>query len=443
MKFCIPLFLLSIIGLVDSFQVQRSGVHPSRFQTQVFSTLPIQRTAQREVYQFQDWAAQCGVQTGNGFCLVEDQVDGNEDWYAATSSGAAAGSPVLYVPGEMVLSSARIAEEYDGYVGPSLRVLEKYDMQNLFPQFYLFLRIMVEYEKGTDSPYYPWMAALPRKWNTAASMDDFCLSCLPPFIKGLCKVEQAQLAVFREALLAFEYLNFESKRNEELSEFVYNVVFTRAFPADDGTGDYRIVPMADMLNHGYPGNVALEYDANGGCQVVLTENVGPGSPLYMSYGEETNPSRFLATFGFLNEAPATYCKLLLPNPSQELKEIGYDPTRMLFTTDGAISQEVWDVILYYRLERKPEFDNDRRAFYQAHMSGDVNTKNAIHQKYYGTTSKAMQRHVDGILAEIFDLKVKMNSYDSSKHPRLPLIKKHNDMVASTFQKVRSYLDEIS
>jgi hypothetical protein len=433
------LFSALAVSCADAFQLQNQII---RVPTKVFATVSLERTAQREVGQFQEWAGQCGVQPENGFCLVEDLVEGNEEWYAATATGGAQGSRVLYVPNEMILSSARIAQEYQGYVEPSFQVLESMGVYHLNQQFYLFLKILIEYESGAESPYYPWMAALPRKWDTAASMDDFCLSCLPPFIKSLCQVERNQLAAFREALQAFEYLSPESKADEELAKFAYNVVFTRSWPAGDA--EHQIIPVADMLNHGYPANVALSYDQNGGCEVILTENVAPGEALHLSYGQPTNPSRFLATFGFLNEAPATYCKILVSNPSQELKDVGYDPCRMLFdTSNGAISQEVWDVMLYSRLELRPEMEEYTRAFHQAHMMGDEDTKAAIHGKFFSGTRGALQRHVLNILAEIADLAVKMNSYDSSKHPRLPLLKKHNDMVTSTFMKVSANLDQMA
>ena len=75
----------------------------------------IERTAPREIDYFQGWAGSCGVQAENGFCLQGQMIDGNEDYYAATSSGAASGSRMLYVPGEMILSAYNIAQEYNGY----------------------------------------------------------------------------------------------------------------------------------------------------------------------------------------------------------------------------------------------------------------------------------------------------------------------------------------
>lgn len=441
-------------GLVLAFALSTSEAYhvhrPSNVRTpttKIFAgTLSLERTAQREVTQFQEWAGQCGVQPEYGFALVEEIVEENEDWRAITATGAPQGSRVLFVPGQMILSAGRISQEYGDYVGASFQILErKGGLQQFYPHFFLFLRVLVEYEQGQNSPYYPWIASLPRKWNTAVSMDDFCLSCLPPFIKSLCQKERAQLADFKEALQAFEYVSPESKRNDDLLRFAYNVVFTRAFPVMTDYGeDYQIIPVADMLNHGDPANVALYYDPNSGVQVVTMQDVSPGETLTLSYGQAGNPSRFLATYGFLNEAPATYCKILIPNSSRELVDVGYDTNKLLFNTaTGDVDPAVWDVMLYSRLERKPDLENDRRAFYEAHMTGNEATKAAIQRKYLKETRNALIRHVNNILIEVFELSIKMNAYDSSQHPRLPLIKKHNDMVYTTFQKVRANLEKMA
>lgn len=411
-----------------------------------FETLSLERTAQREVGQFQEWAGQCGVQPENGFALEEIVSGENEDWRAITTTGVSQGSRVLFVPGGMILSAGLVSQEYGDYVGASFEILErKGNLQRVYPQFFLFLRVLVEYEQGMNSPYYPWIASLPRKWDTAVSMDEFCLSCLPPFIKSMCLKEREQLADFKEALQAFEYVSPESKANDELLRFAYNVVFTRAMPVMTDYGeDYQIIPVADMLNHGDPANVALFYDPNAGLEVIAQRDVAPGEALTLAYGQPTNPSRFLAIYGFLNEAPATYCKILITNPSRELIDVGYDTSKMLFdTSTGAIAPAVWDVMLYSRLERKPELQNDRRAFYEAHMSRDEATKAAIQRKYFKETRNALIRHINNILIEVFELSIKMNSFDSSQHPRLPLIKKHNDMVYTTFQKARANLEKIA
>lgn len=238
----------------------------------------------------------------------------------------------------MVLSASRIAQEYAGYVDSCLGILEEKEMLHLAPEFYLFLKILLEYEKGVDSPYYPWLASLPRTWNTAASFDYFCMSTLPPYIKKVCQMERNKLKAFQNALRDFSYLSPEARANDELMKFAYNVVTTRSWPDTSSVGQDCVIALgADFFNHGYPGNVALSYNQQSGeCEVFLTRDVNPGEPLTFCYASPTNPSFLLAKYGFLNEEnPTTYCKILYTNPSQKLIDIGYDPERMvIYTADG-------------------------------------------------------------------------------------------------------------
>lgn len=425
--------------------------------------LSVERSTPRQIPPFQEWAlTTAGVQSYEGFCLYKQEVndeDGGdlEQYYAATSTGGTAGSCVLYVPPQAGLSANRIAQEYTDMgwdLSASWSALESMGMSDLYLQFVLFTKILVEYQQGaSQSPYYPWLDAMPRKWNTAASMDDFCLSCLPPFLKSVCLKDINQLAAFMFALqsLAGNLIQEQTKENNELLKFAYNVVMTRSFP-NTATGDVQLMPMVDMLNHGYPGNAYLAYDEAGGCQVVLLQDVAPGEPLLLTYPADggdslaTNPSQLLATYGFLDETnlPVTYCKLLFHNPSPELLEVGYNnPSQLYFYTEnGAIAPAVWDVLLYSRLERKPALADKARAFYNACLQGDETTKSAIHQEYFRETARALQRHVHHILIEVHELTVNMNAYDASRHPRLPLLRKHHAMVTSTFEKVRANLDQM-
>ena len=98
--------------LFSSSQSQQPGQSSS-------PRLSVDRTIKRQVNEFQNWAAGCGVQGDNGFALIEDRVDGNEDWYAVTTTGAAQSSCVLRVPGQMILSANSIAQEYQPYIPAS------------------------------------------------------------------------------------------------------------------------------------------------------------------------------------------------------------------------------------------------------------------------------------------------------------------------------------
>jgi hypothetical protein len=141
-------------------------------------------------------------------------------------------------------------------------------------------------------------------------------------------------------------------------------------------------------------------------------------------------------YGFLDySSPATFCKIMIPNPTQELVNMGYDHSKMLFYKDtGEVSPEVWDVLLYQILERDP---GQRQTFYDAHMDGDYQTKQAYHDQYYVETSAALINHVDTFLNQLDDLAQQTIGRDLSVHPRLPLIQQHNDFVRETFLKVRA------
>lgn len=125
-------------------------------------------------------------------------------------------------------------------------------------------------------------------------------------------------------------------------------------------------------------------------------------------------------------------------PTEELKTIGLDFSRMLFFKDtGDITAEVWDVLLYSKVLTDLETKN---AFYQAHVNGDEATKAAIHEQYMGETSKALKQHVDTFLEQLDTLSAKSEGKSWDEHPRLPLILRHNEFVRSTFENVKMKLD---
>ena len=43
------------------------------------------------------------------------------------------------------------------------------------------VKILSEYDAGTNSPWYPWLASLPKQFYNGVSMTDACYDCLPPY----------------------------------------------------------------------------------------------------------------------------------------------------------------------------------------------------------------------------------------------------------------------
>lgn len=103
---------------------------------------PIHRT-------YQDWAANCGVQQSEGVQLTS--YDG-VDYFPMTQSDIPAGSPVMFVPSDLIITSTKIAQEF-----PSLQQCENQltsaGLDDKVPLFRIFYKIIAEYEKGDQSQW--------------------------------------------------------------------------------------------------------------------------------------------------------------------------------------------------------------------------------------------------------------------------------------------------
>lgn len=386
----------------------------------------------------EQWAYQCGVQGIDGLQLVSNDGDGIQENHVdvslVTSSDIPAESPVMYVPSEMILSSNKAVEEF-GRLEDAETLLTSLNCESEFRQYYLMLKILVEWEKGEESPWFPWLNSLPRYYSNAASMTPFCYKCLPSLMASLALKERANLNHLQVKRVPF--LNEQTRGNADLWVWAYQIVYTRSFEAENGSGDLCIAPMADYFNHGTETEIVMGYDQDGNCHIQTTRDVPAGSPLRMSYGDPTNPSFLFARYGFLDESsPATFCKYMPPHVNDELRAMGYAHNRMLFYKDtGETSDEVWDVLLHQILSGSNIAK--KRKLYQAHLDDDYETKQALHEQYYPETSAKLLEHIDTFIEQLDELSAKSDGRDVNEHPRLPLILSHNEFVRNTFLAVRA------
>ena len=454
MKFSGPfVFGVILAAVTDAFQQQQrlslSTPHHRRQKrlllhnrrpsvVRLSAYIDISETCGRDVPTMENWALASGVQQGEGFQLVSTDDFGRERGVMATVD-LPAESPVLFVPRHMILSARESMAEFGRFEDAERRLVSAKAAEHV-PNFYLFLKILKEYELGDQSQWYPWFDSLPRYYSNGASMTPFCFDCLPPLVGNLAMGERIKFIQFFQALSYVDFLSEETKASKELAKWAFAVLYTRGFPCPDG--DFRITPMGDMFNHGSETEVQMYYDEEGNCSVYTTTDVPAGSPLRMSYGDPTNPSFLFARYGFLDESSqATFCKIMIPRPSQRLIDMGYDHSRMLFFKDtGDVSEEVWDVLLYQLLESEPGV---QEQFYQAHVTGDYNTKQEIHNAYFQMSSVALQNHVETFLKDLEKLQAKGNGIDMNDHPRFPIIMLHNEYVKETFLKVREQLAQYS
>lgn len=427
--------LLTVIGRASAFtRTPTLGVRANFLRP--LSVAKIDENDQRDIGAMDEWSAAYGVQRADGFTLTSN--DGR-DWFAATTADIPAGTPLLCVPSNMVLSANLVRQEYGQTLAEAEAQLGRLGAGDQVDMFGLLVKIMAEYEAGEASPYFPWLNSLPRYYYNGSSMTYACYECLPPYVSRLAMDERKRFINCQKALEHIP-LSDAVKKNKDLAKWAYNAVVTRAFVAPDG--DLRIAPMADMFNHGTETEVELNYDDEGNCMIYATKDIPANSPLRMSYGDPTNPSPLFAKYGFLDEtSPATFCKILTVEPNQELLDMGLDFSRMLFYKDtGDVSQEVYDVLLYQILASDR---NLQEGFYQAHMNGDVETKANYHQQYYSYTSEALVKHVEDTLKELDKLSNIARQKDVATHPRVPVILAHNEFVKKTFLTVKARLDGMS
>ncbi|KAL7459918.1 hypothetical protein ACHAWC_011849 [Mediolabrus comicus] len=396
--------------------------------------IDIDEEAPRDIPSMEQWAEYQGAQRTDGYTITS--TDG-WDYYAITSTDLPTGAPVITVPEHMILSSNKAMEELRSpEMSEAEKIITSVNAESEFRQYYLMLKLLVEYEKGPNSPWYAWLNSLPRYYTNAASMTPFCCLCLPSLMRKLTVQErgfQQRLGVSSIKLVPF--LNDDTKYDVDLCTWVYQIVYTRSF--ESGDGDLRIVPLADMFNHGAYPEIESSYDEEGNYYAYTTYDVPAGSPLRISYGDPTNPSFLFARYGFLDESTeATFCKIIPEHITKDMEELGYSQNRMLFYKNGGISDEVWDILLLQHVSSTKI--GDKRALMEAHRTGDYATKQMLHEKYYGETSAMLLDHIETFLETLDKLSTKAGDRhrDLGDHPRLPLILQHNEFVKQTFLAVR-------
>lgn len=125
--------------------------------------------AQRDVYSMQEWAQSYGTQIAEG---VELYTADGADYQLITQAPIPAGSSVLYVPADIVLSSNNVVQEYGQALSQAENILVQMEqgLQERLPLFRLMVKIMAEYEKGEESPYFPWLNSMPRQFYNGVAM---------------------------------------------------------------------------------------------------------------------------------------------------------------------------------------------------------------------------------------------------------------------------------
>lgn len=423
-----------------------SSIRPStvRLHSSVSSVVSVGEDAARDVASMDMWATNVGIQRDGCDLTATYEDDGFggmvEDWSIVASQPISAGSPVLFVPADAILSSGMIRNELYTFLSSAEASLTDLGMEKDIPLFALFVKVLAEYERGEMSPYYYWLNSLPRKFNNGAAFTYSCFECLLPYAAQLAEAERDLFSKFRETLdyvMVTGFIEKKTRSNMNVLKWAFNVVATRSFLVWEG--ERMIVPVGDFFNHGTEPEVTIDHDEDGNCVFYAATDIPQGYPLRIKYSGPSDPSALLAKYGFLDEqAPGTFCKMM--NIENEMTELGLTASNLLFYSNGEIAPEVYDCVLYSILGRSDP--NLQQQFYDAYTSGDEETKQSFHNQYWEYTLQTIREHVEQTLQDLYALSVRASEKDVVTHPRLPVIHKHNEFVTNAFYSVRDQLNQM-
>lgn len=232
MEIILLLLLFLFCGTVSVFPLQTSTVSLPRRRRRTTIALSqrtneatpptlvnIEESAPRDIAALEEWAEACGVQRAAGLQLIVTPNDDNDnpnnneqqqhvDISCQTTEPLEAASPVLFVPNQMILSAQQVKQEWSPLV-ESTAIPQLFTTLQMTADhqdcFYLFLKVLLEYQQGMDSPWFPWLNALPKYYSNGAAMTHFCCTnCLPPFVGNLALQERTR---FRQFFKALDYLD--------------------------------------------------------------------------------------------------------------------------------------------------------------------------------------------------------------------------------------------
>lgn len=200
--------------------------------TSTTASVSIEEDATRDILNFDAWADACGVQKGEGIALAPVQTsfhnnndnDGDplEVGMITTIDLNDVGTPVLLVPAQMILSAQYARKERVGFQDQAEALLDRLGVsENDRLRFYLMVWLLQEWEAGAEnSPYFPWMQALPRYFSNGASMTHFCCTnCLPPLVGQLAEAERTRFRQFFKALDFVDGLHPNTKAYKQLAKW--------------------------------------------------------------------------------------------------------------------------------------------------------------------------------------------------------------------------------
>ena len=414
------------------------------------------------------WATQQGVWMHEDLKWKEFVEDDN--WGLQLEKPVPKGTVLLKVPRSLALDANVIQHEMIQEFGADIisKVTTNLDQFAThiegFWIFYkllklsLFITDIEDADNNVHQRWRPWIRSLPTKYIQFSKEEKECLPFyarhivqyherkFEAFYKTVCEMLPGLIANKDHARWAFDAVNsrfWKAVDNNNVSTDIddedgsndpSSVSTTSSSSAPSSSSE--LVPVGDMFNHREPPNVAITHSDDGYINFIYKGDDDDDNAncldLFITYGQPSNPHRFLSTFGFIpteQDMPKVWSHIAYPNNPFCGPE---DVENMVFhVKNGYIPTIVWDAVLFSLLQPS---DSTTRIYYTKEQ----------HTKYRKYTLPVLKTHIENQIKELEELRTKIESMDTTtaiKDSNLPLIRQHNAFLTTAFTRVQEYLEK--
>lgn len=395
--------------------------------TIIIATLPAAQgstPSSRDMFAMTKWAEEQGIVMHDS--LEWKQYDQSEDgnWGLELKEPVPPGTTLLQVPKRIVLEADCIQEEFNALYGQEQleRALDRLgDFRVHKDGFLIFLKLL-RCSRDSDSQWAPWIQGLPQKFPEFSAAER---ECLPFYAKYAADYQEKKFEAFCQAAAELGEWKEGHPADTAKLKWAFNAVGSRFWKTEPlnemETPNTELVPVGDMFNHREPPNVAITHDGDSVNFVYKGDADENNKDLFITYGQPSNPHRFLAVFGFVPEdMPQVWSHVAYPdNP------FSADVPKMVFQVkDGTVPKIVWDAVLYALLQPPkaagtPEYTEEQ------------------HAKYKKFTLNVLKTHVVKQLEELAALRQKM---ETTEGENMALIRQHNAFLTTVFSRVLANLE---
>lgn len=375
---------------------------------------------------------------------------------------------LMRIPPELVMSSSMLDSPVQQRIKESIKLCGE-GLEYFCPNFAMTLVFLEERSKGKASLWYPYFQSLPSKLKNGLYWDDAERDyAMKLGMRSMLETIDQLWEAFQNTLNMVDPHFYDPQLVKWAFSICYSRSWKAAYTSSTGERVSNLVCFGDLFNHRADFNVIVEQEsAESPVTMVQTEPCDDDCDgLYLNYGGFDNPVRFPVIYGFCDTSgltlPATTIMNSFKTSSalyEAAKIFGFvdDLSTMVFyTNDGAVSDRVWNAVLYRILldklhhaqsaDEKKHITDGLDILYKAcrkkphgPMIDSDDALEALHQTHHQDMVESLLFEVDEVLIALGPLPAKM---DEKLHPNWNMLREFHQHLLSTYLQVRNHLLDI-